>query len=335
MTNALTLTTVPAPLAQADALAAFGDFLRLRVAHGDASPATIRTYRGHVATFVEWCAAQGINPAQATEGDLEAYRAALVAAGLKRDTVALKLAAVRRFFEAATWRGLRADNPAAGLKAPRNRTSREERIKFLPAGYIDRLLATVPGDDAQARRDRALLLLFALQGPRVAELAALNLGDLDLDGDPPMARVIGKGDKARTLYLVTTDRAALVAWLQARADIIAEMHTERPGPFDDALFVTLHSNQEGDAGRRMTARSIRRHVDAALAAAGLKRQGVSCHSLRHSYGTWSAYAGAPVASISARMGHSSIDTTGTYVKVADAMKQNPAAYLERWAGLAS
>ena len=310
-----------------DARAAFGEFLRLRVADGDASPATLRTYQSHVATFYAWCKAQGVNPAQATEGDLEAYRAALVAQGLARDTVALKLAAVRRFFEAATWRGLRADNPAAGLKAPRNRTSREERIKFLPAGYIARLLATVPGDDPQALRDRALLILFALHGPRVAELADLDIADVDLTGEPATARVTGKGDKARTLYLVPTARAALAAWLAARAQL-AQVDP-------DAVFVTLQPNQAGEAGRRMTARSIRRRVDVALVAAGLKREGVSCHSLRHSFGTWSAAAGASVAAISAAMGHASIDTTGVYVKVADAMKQNPAAYLERWAGLAS
>ena len=324
--TAIIPSSKPAPLAQVDALEAFGDFLRLRVADGDASPATIRTYRGHVAAFYAWCKAQGVNPAQASEGDLEAYRAALVADGLARDTVAVKLAAVRRFFEAATWRGLRADNPAAGLKAPRNRTSREERIKFLPAGYIARLLATVPGDDAQARRDRALLALFALHGPRVAELAALTVAAVDLAGDPPTARITGKGDKARTLYLVPTARAALAAWLEARAQL-AQVDPA-------AVFVTLQANGAGGAGRRMTARSIRRRVDVALVAAGLKREGVSCHSLRHSFGTWSAAAGAPGAAISAAMGHASIDTTGVYVKVADAMKQNPAAYLERWAGLA-
>lgn len=327
MTDALALPSSPAPLAQADALAAFGDFLRLRVADGDASPATLRTYRGHVAAFVEWCKGQGINPAQASEHDLEAYRAALIGEGLARDTVAGRLAAVRRFYEAAVWRGLRADNPAAGLKAPRNRTSREERIKFLPGDYISRLFAACPGHDAQALRDRALLALFVLQGPRVSELAALDLGDVALVSNPPTVRLTGKGAKRRTVYPVPTVCNALAAWLEVRHDLEASDA--------EAVFLTLRGNQRADPGARMTARSIRRRVDHYLTRAGLKREGVSCHSLRHSFATWSVMAGASVPAISAALGHASIETTGVYARVADAMQQNPAAYLERWAGLAS
>lgn len=318
-------SSTPTALAETDALAAFGEFLRLRVADGDASPATLATYHAGVSAFVTWCETAGVSPATATESDIEAYRAAMRAEGLARSTVAARLAAVRRFFEAATWRGLRADNPAAGIKAPRDRTSAEERIKFLPRDYIGRLFAVCPGDTLQGKRDRALLALFALHGPRVAELAGLDIAAVDLVSDPASIRILGKGSKARTLYPVKTVRDTLAAWLAVR-----------PSDGDPvAVFISLQANQEGPAGHRMTARSIRRRVDHYLAESGLKRAGVSCHSLRHSFGTWSASAGAPVAAISAAMGHASIETTGVYVRVADAIAQNPAAYLERWAGLAS
>jgi len=59
------------------------------------------------------------------------YRRELVAQ-YEVGTVAVKLAAIRRLYEAAVWRGLRQDNPAAGLKAPKDKTERSERIKFLP-----------------------------------------------------------------------------------------------------------------------------------------------------------------------------------------------------------
>ena len=318
----------PAPLAatDADALAAFGDFLRLHVADGDASPATLRTYRGNVAAFYAWCQGQGIPAAQATADDLAAYRRALVESGLSRSTVSTRLAAVARFFEAARWRGLRQDNPAAGLKAPRDKTAAAERIKFLPPDGVGRLLAACP-DDARGKRDRALLALFGLQGPRVAELAALDLVDVDLAATPATVRIEhGKGGKARTLYLAQTDRDALAAWLAIRAQLPTQ---------DAAVFVTTQSNQEGEAGRRLSDRSIRRRIDHYLRVTGLKRQGVSCHSLRHSFGTWSAAAGVGVDAISAALGHSSLIPTGIYVKVADRIKQNPAAALEKFYGLAS
>ena len=318
---------VPLTLSDADALAAFGEFLGLHVADGDASEATLRTYRANVAAFYTWCQGQGIRPAAATSEDLVSYRRALVDAKLSRATVTARLDAVRRFFEAAVWRGLRQDNPVAGLKSPRDKTAPEERIKFLPADYLARLLEACPSGPMGAR-DRAVVALFCLQGPRVSELAGLDVSDVDLLSNPPTVRVRhGKGDKARMLYLATVDTRELRAWLDMRPALAS--------PGETALFVTTQGNQEGEPGRRLSDRSLRRRIDALLLESGLKRAGVSCHSLRHSFGTWSAAAGVPVAAISATLGHADIKTTGVYVKVADRIKQNPAVALEKFLGLAS
>lgn len=75
-----------------------------------------------------------------------AYRKFLAGAGHCRPTVALELAVVRRLYGAGTWRGLREDNPAAGVKAPRERTSRDERVTFLPLDGLKRLLTAPHGD---------------------------------------------------------------------------------------------------------------------------------------------------------------------------------------------
>jgi site-specific recombinase XerD len=106
----------------------FGRFLRLYVAEGDASPATIRTYYAQATQYVAWCQQQGVSPSTAAENDIIAYRKYLVETGYKPTTIALKLAVVRRLYEAIRWWGLRNDNPAAGIKAPRDRTNREERV---------------------------------------------------------------------------------------------------------------------------------------------------------------------------------------------------------------
>lgn len=306
--------------ADADLLAAFGEYLRLHVAQGDASPATLRTYRAQVGQFVAWCQTQGIAPAGAVADDLAEYRAHLVATGVARATIKARLAALRRFYAAAVWRGLRPDNPAAGLKAPREKTSQVERVKFLPRDVLQRLRAHLPAGGPVRARDLALLTLFVYHGPRVSELVALDLADLDLDSDPPGLVIrSGKGGKRRTLYLVAPEVVALRAWLTER-----EAHA---APGEAAVFVATRSTRDGEAGCRLSARGVRARVDRYLERADLKRPGVSCHALRHSFATWSAYAGADVASIAADMGHSSITTTGVYVQVADRMKQNPAARL--------
>ena len=68
-----------------------------------------------------------------------------------RGTVAVKLPAVKRLYEAATWHGLRPDNPAAGLRAPKDKTARAERIRYLPLDGLRRLLAAPKGNQSAAR----------------------------------------------------------------------------------------------------------------------------------------------------------------------------------------
>jgi len=176
-------------VATADIMADFAKFLRVHTADGDASPARIRSYYGNAAQFVAWCAEHGINPA-ATEDDIIVYRKSLVGQYVT-GTVAVKLTAIRRLYEDAVWRGLRQDNPAAGLRAPKDKTERAERIKFLPLDGLRRMLDAPEGDDPAAVRDRAILTLMGRHGLRVSEVAGLTVDSVDLDGG--LIQVLGKG----------------------------------------------------------------------------------------------------------------------------------------------
>ncbi len=78
----------------------------------------------------------------------------------------------------------------------------------------------------------------------------------------------------------------------------------------------------------MSARAIRYLVDKHLEALGLKAEGVSCHSLRHSAATWARAGGAKLDAIGGMLGHASIQTTTVYAKIVDRMSENPAQFLE-------
>lgn len=315
MTERALTVTAGGQVATPDLDAAFADFMRLRVADGDASPATVRAYYSHVRAFVSWCEGQGVRPGQAGGGDLESYRRKLIDGGYTRSTIGAKLQAVERFFAAMQWRGLRSDNPAHGLRAPRDKTDKAERVKFLPLPGLQRLLLLPEAATPTGARDRAAMLLMGMHGLRVAEVAALELGDLDLTGEPGRLVVRhGKGDKLRTVYLTPKTAATLRAWLALR-----------PASDSPALFLAL----DRPGGGRLSVRNLRRRVDGYLTEAGLKAAGVSAHSLRHSFATWATFGGASLPAVGAALGHASIATTGVYARVADKIKQNPTAYLEK------
>ncbi len=305
-------------------LEAFGDFVRLRVGDGDASPATVRAYAGEVGRFVEWCKGQGIDPSTATEGDILDYRAALVKAKYSKGTIALKLAAVRRFYAAATWRGLRRDNPAEGIKAPREKTAAAEKVKYISLAGLRRLLEAPKGDSPRAIRNRAILSLMGVHGLRVSEVAGLDVASIDLtSGDAGAVRVLGKGSKERTVYLVPESAGKLRYWLQVRESLATVEEL--------ALFLDLDRARRF-RGRRMTARGIRAMVDRFLIDLGLKQQGISCHSLRHSAATWARAGGAELDAIGGMLGHSSVTTTQIYAQVVNKMKENPAVFLSAMLG---
>lgn len=303
---------------EAELLAAFADFLRLDVAQGDASPETIRAYAGQVQAFVTWCQTQGIRPAAASEADLKAYRAALVAGGYARSTIAARLNAVRRFYAMAQARSFRPDNPAQGIKAPPDRADRAERIKWLPLAALSRLLTAPDTHTLKGKRDRAILALLALHGLRVAEVVALEMADLDLTAPPLGAlSVPGKGKKRRRVLLVEASRTALEVWLAVRSQVVAQD--------EDVLFVGLQRN--AGRGTALDRRGARGMVDGYLVELGLKRPRMSCHALRHSFATLSRAAGARLDAISRAMGHSNIATTQIYAQIVDAAAENPARFL--------
>lgn len=312
-TKQQTAMAVRAPVEELEA--AFADFLRLDVAQGDASPETIRTYWGQVEQYLEWCEAEGVHPALVNEADVKRYRTDLIEEDYARTTIAAKLNVVRRFYAMAQARGYRPDNPAEGVKAPPDRTDRAERVKWLPLSAVQRVLDAPDVSTVKGRRDRAILVLLAVHGLRVSEVARLALADVDLEAGK--LTVLGKGQKQRTVLLVDLSEAALRDWLEVR------------NAQDDeaAVFVSVRDRRGDGPGTAMSRRGIRKMVDSYLEDLELKREGVSCHALRHSFATLSRAAGAKLDAIGRTLGHASVTTTQIYADIVDRAAENPARFL--------
>jgi integrase/recombinase XerC len=233
---------------------------------------------------------------------------------------------VREVAGRSSRRGLRADNPASGVKAPRDRTARDERVKYLPLEGLRQLLAAPQGDGALARRNRAILALMGVHGLRVAEVAGLKTEDVDLNTGE--IKVLGKGRKLRTVYLMDHTVELLVAWL-TEIPFRGEVRETVALIGVCALFVVIGPNGTDTA---LGARGIRYLVDKRLTDLGLKAGGISCHALRHSSATWARAGGARLDAIAGMLGHASVTTTGIYARIVDKIAENPARYLEELMG---
>lgn len=211
------------------------------------------------------------------------------------------------------------------IRTPQDNRSAVERIKALTRPQAERLLAAIMGTfltsanadkKTAAIRDRVMIELMMLQGLRNIEVHRLNLEDYipNAHGEQGTLRLLGKGDKQRTVALRPEMQEELNLWLQARA----------LGEFNEtALFVNLHGV---DAGKRLSQRSIRERVDVYLEKTGLKREGISCHALRHTYATLYFEAKGKDANkevLAQSMGHSDSKITSVYIDWVDMFAENP------------
>jgi site-specific recombinase XerD len=309
----------PAPT-RAEMDAAFADFLRVDVANGDASPDTIAGYRGVVEIWVNWCFDQGFDPATVTVMHIKRYRQTLIERNLSPVTVRWNLMVIRRFYEAARNAGLRPDNPAAGVKSPRIRHAAED-FKYLSEDELAKLLAAVPDPDVATGKDKIRRLrdlltigLMALQGLRTIEVARASVEDLTEKGEHLVLLVRGK-TKDRIAYLRPDVAAHVRQYLAIRGKV-------EPDELGTPLF-TNAAHHPHRLGRSL----IRFRTSQCLRMAGLKRQGVSDHALRHTAATLGYLHTGDLRAVQDFLGHADPRMTARYAHVVDMAKRNPALFI--------
>ena len=231
---------------------------------------------------------------------LRSWLAAQAAGGAARTTLARRTSAVKTFTAWATRKGLLAADPAARLQVPRAR-------RTLPAVLRqDQALAAMAAADrgAQERhpmalRDRLIVEMLYATGIRVSELCGLDVDDVDTGRR--LLRVLGKGDKQRTVPFGRPALAALTDWL---ADGRPHLVTPESGP---ALLL-------GPRGRRLDPRQARTVVHQTVGAVD-GAPDIGPHGLRHSAATHLLEGGADLRVVQELLGHSTLATTQLYTHV--------------------
>jgi integrase/recombinase XerC len=252
---------------------------------------TIDAYRRDIQRLIHTLEDLGHNAWADTQADT--IRAAMITArktDLAPKSIQRILSSWRSFFTYLLQQRLVKLNPVEGIKAPK---SPQKLPKSLDPDQISQVLnAPIASDDPMAMRDNAMVELTYSCGLRVAELASLNVFDIDMT-DASLI-VTGKGNKTRQLPIGRQAITAISSWLQQRSQLKC---------LDaNALFINHR-------GQRMGVRGIQMRMAKMSASHG---QHIHPHMLRHSFASHLLQSSGDLRAVQELLGHSNISTTQVY-----------------------
>lgn len=174
------------------------------------------------------------------------------------------------------------------------RGSRLPKGRAISGVELEKLFAACDTTTNRGARDSALLAVLYAGGLRRSEAVALDLADLDRASET--LRIIGKGNKERTMYLTNGARRAVLAWV------------DRRGAWSGPLFAPV-SHQDRIVQRRLSSQSVLDLVYRLTERAGIPH--ASPHDFRRSFVS-DLLSTVDLATVQAMAGHSSPVTTARY-----------------------
>ena len=263
---------------------------------------TIRAYLGDLDSLLEHLARIEVSDIATLElSHIRSWLANQQVKGGARTTLSRRATSIRLFTKWASKKGYLAKDVGATLATPKGARTLPDVLTVADASLaMDAMAARVGEEDGPiSNRDAAMLEILYASGARVSELCGLDLEDIDYARQT--IRVLGKGNKERTIPIGKPAMRALESWLKEGRDLLAGPKSER------AVFL-------GARGKRIDQRTVRTMVYHALAALeGVEKMGP--HALRHSAATHLLEGGADLRTVQEILGHASLATTQIYTHV--------------------
>ncbi len=272
------------------------NFLHYLAVEKGYSEHTISAYRNDLTALADFASNKSLTSWAAMDRqNMLVYMLNLKERGYVATTIARKVAASRSFFGFMVAEGHIKTDPTENMSSP---SVGKALPKPIPLEQV-RLLLEQPAKltTAEAKRDRAMLELLYASGMRISELVALNLGDVNTEGNY-FVRCFGKGRKERIIPLYEKIATAVKQYVEEDRPKLAH------GKKDTALFL----NARGD---RITRQGFWQKLKEYAKSAGLSSQ-ISPHTLRHSFATHMLSGGADLRSVQELLGHANISTTQVY-----------------------
>jgi integrase/recombinase XerC len=257
------------------------------------SPHTLSNYQRDLRSLQGYCQDHNIHRAdKIVEADIRQWASQLHRRGLAGGSIQRTLSAARSYFNYLGKQAGYPRNPAASVQAPRKP---RKLPRTLDTDQVNRYLM-FEDDSPLIRRDRAMAELFYSSGLRLAELAAVNISDLDAGSR--LITVTGKGNKTRTVPVGAAALDAIAGWLEVKPEVADNEDCAQ------AMFTSSH-------GRRISVRSIQARLKLQGRRAGMP-QDVHPHMLRHSFASHMLESSGDLRAVQELLGHANIATTQIY-----------------------
>jgi integrase/recombinase XerC len=277
-------------------------FNRHLTSERDLSVHTVRAYIGDLESLLAHLETLKVDQiAQLELNHLRSWLANQQIKGGARTSLSRRITSIRLFTKWAVKNNYLAKDVGTTLSTPKGHRILPDVLEIDEAKTAMDSLATRASEEQTplSLRDVAIVEMLYATGARVGELCGLDFNDIDYDRQT--IRVLGKGNKERTIPFGNPALRALTSWLKQGRDQIAQTHS------GDAVFI-------GARGKRIDQRTVRTVVYEALSAIeGIERMGP--HALRHSAATHLLEGGADLRTVQEILGHASLATTQIYTHV--------------------
>jgi integrase/recombinase XerD len=257
---------------------------------------SLESYERDLTKLKTWAEKNNFDLLKLTRKDLREWLIDLAGENLAETSKRRMVSALRGFFKFLMFDGHISKNPAEDLDAPQKGFYLP---KFLNRAEIENLLLVPDVSGETGLRDRAILELMYACGLRVSEAVDLKISDVELDAGILTCK--GKGGKTRKIPIGTS----AVEWLKS---YLVLRRKKEKGAIRN-LFVT-------SLGRPLNRQIIFNFIKEYSEKIGL--EGVSPHTLRHSFATHLVQNSADIRSVQQMLGHADISTTQIYTHITDA-----------------
>jgi site-specific recombinase XerD len=264
---------------------------------------TIRSYSQAIDVFLSFLADNDINSLDdVSDTWIRAFVRKLSNDGLKQVSIKNKLSAVQLFWEVSLDFPMDRINPVSryiesSKKKKRGGRTAKRLIPVLYAHEVDDLFDSVfESRQAISTRDMAIIGLMLDSGVRSDELCNITVKQLKDMMIMDRLVVIGKGDKERSIKVLTTHRSTIVSY----------MNTLQEKGLGEFAFLTIQDT-------KMSQRVLYQMVNHYLKRAGIEKPQMGGHLLRHTAASLMLREGMNIKQVQENLGHSSITTTEKYL----------------------